>query len=250
MSEGNDVATGVSVCGDFFVGGEGDAGGGWDHEDGVGDFVEFVDSGGVDEVEVVAGVEDGGDEVGGDALVHLVGDGVVAGREGGLGVVFGEQDGDVVGGFALAEEPAHALKVARDVGHYCEPGIVAVEDGGGVEGLAWLAGGGWGVRPAVADDLVDAEEEHAVGFDLHFEGRGAESWRVEPGEGFCGYDVAMVEVGGGSGPAGVRKLATLGAFALGEVGDGLVGEGDGGLAVGLGAEWVWWDSAKRVSGAR
>ena len=77
---------------------------------------------------------------GGDELLHGAGDGDVGGREAGPGVVGGEEDGDLVGGLALAEEPADALDVAGDVGHHGMPGIVVVEDGGGVEGPAGLAG--------------------------------------------------------------------------------------------------------------
>ena len=183
---------------------------------------QLVDGGGVHVVDVVAGVEDGGHEFGGDEALHLVGDGDVAGGEGGLGVVFGEEDGDVVGGLALAEEPTGALEVLSDVRHDGEPGIVGVEDGGGVEAPAGLSGGGRGVGPAVADDLVDAGEEHAVGFDLHVERSGAEGWGVEPGEGFGGGDVAVVEVAGGAGPAGEGELTPLGAFSFGESGDGFI----------------------------
>jgi len=54
MADGDDVAAGGCVGRDSFVRGEGDAGGGRDDEDGIRDDAEFVDGGGVDEVEVIA----------------------------------------------------------------------------------------------------------------------------------------------------------------------------------------------------
>lgn len=71
----------------------------------------FVDGGSVDVIDVVACVEDGGHQLGDDVARHLIGDGGVAGGEGRLDVVFGEEDGDIVGRFALAQEPADALEV-------------------------------------------------------------------------------------------------------------------------------------------
>ena len=127
--------------------------------------------------------------------LHGSGDGDVGGGEAGPGVVGGEEDGDLVGGFALAEEVADALDVAGDVGHDGVPGVVVVEDGGGVEGPA----GFWdlrrrGVGPAVADDLVLAHDEVDVGFGLHVEWRGAEDGGVEPGEGLAGGDIVAEDV--------------------------------------------------------
>ncbi len=98
-----------------------------------------VDGVGVDEVDVVAGGEDGGHEFGGDEVRHGSAVTVTGRARSGPGVVGGEEDGDLVGGLALAEEPADALDVAGDVGHDGVPGVVVVEDGGGVEGPAGLA---------------------------------------------------------------------------------------------------------------
>src|ERR1700733_6442272 len=130
-----------------------------------------VDGVGVDVVDVVAGAEDGRHQGWGDELLHGSGDGYVSRGEAGPGVVGGEEDGDLVGGFALAEEPADALDVAGDVGHDGVPGVVVVEDGGGVEapagfGDGWLSvrAGRGGVGPAVKDELVFAYDEVDVGF--------------------------------------------------------------------------------------
>ena len=59
---------------DFFVGCEGDSLGWGKDQDRVGDDAEFVDGGGVDVVDVVAGVENGGHQLRGDSAPHLVGD--------------------------------------------------------------------------------------------------------------------------------------------------------------------------------
>ena len=76
----------------------------------------------------------------GDEALHRSGDGDVGRGEAGPGVVGGEEDGDLVGGFALAEEVADALDVAGDVGHDGVPGVVVVEDGGGVEATSRVRG--------------------------------------------------------------------------------------------------------------
>ena len=160
----------------------------------------------------------------------------MAGSEGGLGVVFWKEDGDVVGGFALPQEPAYALKVFVDLRHEWEPGVVGAEDGCGVEAPAGLGGRGWRVGVAVADELIDAEEEHAVGFSFHIERGGAEGGGMQPGPGLGGGDVAVVEMACGCGPTGEGELTPSRAFSFGEVGEGFVGESDGGFAVSLRAE--------------
>jgi hypothetical protein len=96
------------------------------------------------------------------------------------------------------------------------PGVVVVEDCGGVKGPAGFSGLRGGVGPAVADDLVDADEEVEVGFGFHVEGRGAEDGGVEPCEGFGGGDVVAEEMVGGGGPAECGKLSPTWAFAFRE----------------------------------
>ena len=173
---------------DFAEGFHGDAVGGREDEDLVVD-AEAVDGVGVDEVHVVAGGENGGQEAWGDKARHFSGNGDFPGREVGPGVVGGEEEGDLIGGLALAEEPADALDVAGDVGHDGAPGVVVVEDSGGVEGPAGISGlelgGGGRVGPAVEDELVLAGEEVDVGFGLHVERRGSKDGGVEPGEGLA-----------------------------------------------------------------
>ncbi len=88
----------------------------------------------------------------------------------------------------------------------------------------------------MADDLVVADEEVDVGLGLHVERGGAEDGGVEPGEGFAGGDVVAEEVIGGGGPAQGGEGAPVCAFAFGQGDEALAGEGDGGFAVGLGAE--------------
>lgn len=158
---------------DLAEGGEGDAVGGGDEEDGVVD-AETIDGVGVREVHVIAGGEDGGHEFRGDEAGEFAGDGGFAGGEVCPGVIGWKQECDLIGRLALAEEPANALDVACDVGHDGVPGIVVVEDSGGVEGPAGLAYLWGGVGPAVADDLVLAHDEVDVGFGLHVEGSGSE----------------------------------------------------------------------------
>ena len=81
------------------------------------------------------------------------------GREICPGIVGGQQQGHLVGGLTLAEKEAGALNVACDVRHHGMPGIMVVENSGGIQrpaGLAYL----WrGIGPAMADDLIDANEE-------------------------------------------------------------------------------------------
>src|SRR5260370_749126 len=105
------------------------------------------------------------------------------------------------------------------------PGVVVVEDGGGVEapagfGDGWLSvrKGRWGVGPAVEDELVFAHDEVDVGFGLHVEWGGAEDGGVEPGEGLAGGDVVVEDVVGGGGPAECGKRAPLWTFAFRECG--------------------------------
>src|SRR5437868_7907600 len=174
---GEDFAAVFGEGFDLAEGFEGDAVGGWEDEDLMGAEADGVDGVGVDEVDVVAGGEDGRHEGGGDELLHGSGDGDVGGGEAGPGVIGGEEDGDLVGGLALAEEVADALDVASDVGHDRVPGVVVVEDGGGVEAPAGFGdSAGWrGVGPAVEDELVFAHDEVDVGFSLRDEWRGAEA---------------------------------------------------------------------------
>ena len=223
---GDDLASGLRPRPRSSQGVEGDAVGGREDEDLVGAEADGVDGVGVDEVDVVAGGEDGGHERRGDELLHGSGDGDVGGSEAGPGVVGGEQDGDLVGGLALAEEVAHALDVAGDVGHDGMPGVVVVEDGGGVEGPAGLGdfAVGWGVGPAVEDELVLAHDEVDVGLGLHVERGGAEDGRVQPGEGLAGGDVVAEDVIGRGGPAECGKRAPLWTFAFGESSEVLAGE--------------------------
>ena len=178
----------------LFVGIERDSFGWRKDQDGVGDCLELIDGGGVDVVDVVAGVENGGHQLQGDALLHLVGYGDVAGGEGGLGIIFRQENGDVVGRFALAQEPAYALEVFVDIRHEGEPGIVGVKDGCCVEAPAGLGGGRWRVGVAVADELVYAQEKHAVRFGFHIEWSCAEGGGMQPCPGFGGGDVAVVEM--------------------------------------------------------
>ena len=87
----------------FLEGVDGDAVGRGDDDDLVGAEAYGVDGFGVDEVDVVAGGEDGGHQLRGDEALHGSGDGDVGGGEAGPGVVGGEEDGDLVGGLTLAE---------------------------------------------------------------------------------------------------------------------------------------------------
>ena len=227
----------------FAQGFDGDAVGGWEDEDLVGAEADLVDGVGVDEVEVVAGGEDRGDDLAGHEFLHGSGDGDVGWGEAGPGVVGGEEDGDLVGGLALAEEPADALDVAGDVGHDGMPGVVVVEDGGGVEAPAGFGDGGLSVRdgpggvgPAVEDELVFSHDEVDVGFGLHVEWRGAEDGGVEPGEGFAGGDVVVENVIGGGGPAECGKRSPLWTLAFGECDEVLAGEGNSWFSIGLRAK--------------
>ena len=212
VSDGDDLSTSLGEGVDLAEGLDWDTVGGGEDEDLVVE-AEAVDGVGVDEVEVVAGGEDSGDEAGGDKVGHLSGDGDLAGSEVGPGVVGGEEDSDLVGGLALAEEEADTLDVAGDLGHDGVPGVGVVEDGSGVEGPAGVSGlelgGGWGVGPAVEDEEVFAGEEVDVGLGFHVEGGGAEDGGMEPGEGLTGGDVVAEEVVGRGGPAECGKLAPL-----------------------------------------
>ena len=143
-------------------------------------------------------------------------------------------------GWPWRRSAADAGDVVGDGGHDGVPGVVVVEDGGGVEAPAGVAsgqlGGGWGVGPAVEDELVFAHDEVDVGFGLHVERGGAEDGGVEPGEGLAGGDGVAEDVVGGGGPAEGGEGAPLGAFAFGERDEVLAGEANGGLAIGLRAE--------------
>ena len=124
------------------------------------------------------------------------------------------------------------------VGHDGMPGVVVVEDGGGVEATSRVRGlcRGWGVRPAVEDELVLAHDEVDVGFGFHVERGGAEDGGVEPGEGLAGGDVVAEDVVGGGGPAEGGEGAPLWAFAFGERGEVLAGEANCWFSIGLRAE--------------
>ena len=232
--EGDDGAAGVGEGFEFAGGVEGHVGDGGEEDDFVVHVAEVeggvVGGGGlglehavVDGVEVVAGVEDLGEERG---LFH---EGGVEGAEGGGGVGpdvgVREVEGDVVGGGAFAEHGAGALDVAGDGGHAgSEPGVFVVDDGGGVEAGAGVREGIGGVGPAVADDLVDAVDEVDVGFAFEVDGCGAEGGGVQPGEGFGGGDGDVHEVGGGGGVAGGAEVVEVEfglEFGFGEVGFGV-----------------------------
>ena len=88
---------------DLFEGFDGDAVGRWEDEDLVGAEAYGVDGFGVDEVDVVAGGEDGGHQRGGDELLHGSGYGDVGGGEAGPGVVGGEEDGDLICWLTLSQ---------------------------------------------------------------------------------------------------------------------------------------------------
>ena len=172
-----------------------------------------------------------------DEPVHGLVDGVLAEREMREGIVGGQVDRDVVGGLALPQQEADALQVRGDVGHDEPPGVVIVEDGGGVESPAGLAGFGRGIRKAVADELIDALQEMQVGLGLHVEGRGAEDRGVQPGPGLGRRHGTVVEMARGSGPAGGGEVTPLRALAFGQVDERTAGERHGRDAVGLGAEF-------------
>ena len=154
----------------------------------------------------------------------------------GPGVIGGEIDGDVVGRLALAQSEADALEILGDVGHDVPPGVVVIENGGGVEAPAGLAGAIGGVGPAMPDELIDALQEVQVGLGFHVERGGAEDRRVQPRPGFGRGDGTVVEMAGGGGPAGGGEGAPLRSFAFGKADQGVARHGDRGIAVGLGAE--------------
>ncbi len=151
-------------------------------------------------------------------------------------VVGGQQDGDLIRWLALAEQVADAADVASDVGHDRVPGVVVVEDGGGVERPAGLTDLRGRVGPAVEDELVLAHDEVDVGLGLHVERGGAEDRGMQPGKGLAGGYIVAEDVVGGGGPAQGGEGAPLWPLAFGQGGEALAGEGDGGLAIGLRAE--------------
>ena len=139
---------------------------------------------------------------------------------------------------ALAEEIADALDVLGDGRHDGMPGVVVVEDGGGVEGPAGFGdfAVGWGVGPAVEDELVLAHDEVDVGFGLHVERGGPEDGGVEPGEGLAGGDIVAEDMISRGGPAECGKRAPLWTLAFGETGEVLAGEVNCWFSIGLRAK--------------
>ena len=94
---------------------------------------DLIDGVGIDEVRVVASRQDGGHQGRGHRARHRSRNRGCGGMEAGPYVVRGQQDGDLVGGRALAHEVAHPADVAGDRRHDWMPRVVVVEDGGGVE---------------------------------------------------------------------------------------------------------------------
>src|ERR1035437_5670551 len=92
-ADGDDLAAGCDEGCELLEGFDGDAIGGGKDDDGVGAEADFVDGVGVDEVDVIAGGEDGGHERGGDEAGHGAGDGGLRGSEAGPSGAGGEAEG-------------------------------------------------------------------------------------------------------------------------------------------------------------
>ena len=132
-------------------------------------------------------------------------------------IVVRQVERDVVRRLALAQQEAHALHVAGDVGHHDPPGVLLVVDAGGVEPPAGVRNAVGGVRPSVADELVDALEEVQVRLRLQVERSRHEHRRVQPGPRLGRDDRATVEVPDRRGPARGAQRLPLRAFALGKI---------------------------------
>src|SRR5699024_6503245 len=98
------------------------------------------------------------------------------------------------------------------------PGVPVAERTGGGEGPAGIDGVPRGERPAVADELVDTEQEVLVRLALEVERAGAEGGGARPGPGLRGDDRSVQVVRGGGGPPGLRDAAPAPALTLDEVG--------------------------------
>ena len=191
----------------------------------------------VDEVEVETGVEDRRHDVGADPLGQRVDEAPdLARHEARPRVVVRQVERDVVRRPALAQQEAHPLQVARDVGHHDPPRVLVVEDAGRVEAPAGVGHAVGRVGPAVADELVDALEEVQVGLRLHVERRRPERRRVQPGPRLRRDDRPIVEVADRGRPPRRAQRLPLRPFALRQIDAGVARDGRRRNAVALDPE--------------
>src|SRR5437588_13095834 len=111
---------------------------------------------------------------------------------------------------------------------------------GGIHAPSRLSGKLRRVRPAVANQLVDALQEMQIGFRIHIERGGTKSWRMQPGPGLRRDDGPAKEMTCRRRPARIGELPphleSCLALPFGKVCVLVAGEGDGRKSVGLRAQ--------------
>ncbi len=187
----------------------------------------------VEEVEAKTGLQHPGHDVGPEALAQGLDHLDASGCEVRPGVVIGQVDRHVIGRLPLTEDEAEPLEIARQVRHHDPPRVLLVEYPGGVEPPPRIRDPFRGVRPAMADELVDPLQEMQVGLRLHVEGSGPEGRGVQPRPGLRRGHRTAVEMARGGRPARGPQRLPLMPLALGEVREGVARERRRGDAVAL-----------------
>ena len=117
------------------------------------------------------------------------------------------------------------------------PGVVVVEDGGGVERPAGFSDLRWGIGPAVADYLINTHEEVEVGLGFHVERCSAKDRGMEPGEGLGRGDVIAEKMVCGGCPPKCGEFPPTGSFALRKGNETLAGQANRWFSICLGAKF-------------
>src|ERR1700733_16297896 len=105
------------------------------------------------------------------------------------------------------------------------PGIMVIEDSGGIKRPAWLADLGRGIRPAVTNDLIDANQKMKIHLRLHIQRCRAKRWGVKPGERLCRCYVLAEQMVCRGSPAQSGKSSPLRTLVLSQRKQSLAGEG-------------------------
>src|SRR5262249_47013574 len=92
------------------------------------------------------------------------------------------------------------------------------------------------IRPAMANQLIDALQKVAIGFHLHVERRGSKWGRVQPCPGLRGCHGASINVVRRRRPAGGAQASPLMAFSFAQIRVAVARQRDGWSAVSLYAQ--------------
>src|ERR1039457_518244 len=95
-------------------------------------------------------------------------------------IIVRQEERNIIRGLALAQGIADSLKVACKVRHRWKPWIVCVERSSRIHAPARITRSCGGVRPTMADKLIDPLQEVQIRFSFHIKWRGSERRTMQP----------------------------------------------------------------------